>query len=264
MKIYILTDMEGVSGIVSFDECAPSSPNFTRSKRLATLEVNAAIEGILSTGDHEIVVFDGHGPGGIEFELLHKSACLVMGRPVDMLFYMDKEQYDACMIIGQHAMRNTPFANLHHTFNSKTVISLTINNHLIGEAGVAALRAGIYDIPTIFLSGDRAACDEIETIIPNIHTCEVKKGLNTTSAVCLAPEMAREKIKSSAAFAMNHMSDIKPYKLEPPYIAEWVFFDSKELIPYMNKNYCKIIQPNKVQIYAEDMEDLIKNKLWGF
>lgn len=258
-----MTDMEGVSGVVDFENCKPSGEFYEKYKRLTTLEVNAAVEGILSTGSHEIVVCDGHGCGAIDIEQLHKEAQLIMGRPLDIMFEMGDGQYDAFLMVGQHAMKGAPNANLDHTFNSKTILSLSINGSPIGEAGVNALRAGIYGIPTIYLSGDQAACHEIRKIIPEIHTCQVKRAIKTTSAVCLQPEKARDKIIESVAFAVRHMEGLKPYKLEPPYEAIFEYVHPDSVAPYRKKDYCKIMSDTKVAIYADNMIDLLKYRLWA-
>ncbi|MGB0090004.1 MAG: M55 family metallopeptidase [Planifilum fulgidum] len=264
MRFYIMTDMEGVSGVVDYEkDCSPGGVHYEKSKRLTTLEVNAAIEGILSTGNHEIIVCDGHGPGGIDIELLHREAQLIMGRPLDPMFGIDDGPFDAFLMIGQHAMKGTPGAALAHTFSSKNILSLTLNGTPIGEAGINALRAGIYDIPTIFLSGDRAACEEIRRIIPGIHTCAVKKAIKETSALCLQPEKAREKIKEAAAYAVTHMEGIRPFKLDPPYEAIFEFVRPNQIEPYRNKKYCHILSETKVAIYADDMETLLKERLWA-
>lgn len=263
MKFYIMTDMEGVSGIVNSSYCLEEGSFYEKGKRLTTLEVNAAIEGILSTGNHDIIVCDGHGPGGLEIELLHKEARMIMGRPLDPLFQMNAEPYDAFLMIGQHAMKNAPKANLDHTFNSRTIKSLKINDIPMGEAGVNALRAGFYQIPTIYLSGDQAACAEIEALIPNIHTCSVKQAITSTSAICLQPEKARDKIRTTVAYAIQNMKNILPYEILGPFEAILQFTDSSSLTPYIDKGYCTIISGTQVKIYADTIEQLLKSRLWA-
>ncbi len=264
MRYYIITDMEGVSGVVDFDDYGSrSSPYYEKAVRLTTLEVNAAIEGILSTGNHEIIVCDGHGAGAIDIELLHKDAELIFGKNLRLSFEMDDGRYDGLLMVGQHAMQDAAGANLGHTFEHVNIKSLTINGILMGEAGVNALRAGAYDVPTIFLSGDIAACSEIEKIIPGITTCAVKRGISTTSAVCLQPDKAREKIKASVRKAVSSMDRIKPYQLKPPYEAVFDFFNADRLKRYKGKNYCRILPDNKVCIYSDEIKPLLLERLWG-
>ena len=264
MRFYIMTDMEGVSGVVDFDAyCNPSGSFYEKARRLATLEVNAAIQGIRDTGDHEIVVCDGHGSGAMDIEILHKAASLIMGRPLDLLFEMGDGHYDGFFMVGQHAMKGASNANLDHTFDHINIKSLSLNGTPIGEAGINALRAGIFGIPTIYLSGDVAACEEIKRAIPGILTCPVKRGITTTSAVCLQPEKAREKIRETAALAIRNIHFIRPYKLEPPYEAVFEFNSPDRLKQYANKTYCKTAHENKVHIYADSMRELLEKNLWG-
>jgi len=264
MRFYIMTDMEGVSGIVDFDTyISPDSVYYEKAKRLTTYEVNAAIEGILSTGKHEIVVCDGHGYGAIEIELLHKEASLIMGRPLDLMFEMGDGHYDAFLMVGQHAMQSAPGGNLSHTCDHINIASLTINGVLMGEAGVNALRAGLFGIPTIYLSGDAAACNEIKQLIPKVHTCAVKHGITRTSAVCLQPEKAREKIKESAAYASKNLEGIKPFMIQPPYEAVFEYYNSTSLNNYMNKPYAKVLPNNRVSICTDSLKLLLEKNLWG-
>lgn len=269
MRFYIMTDLEGVSGVVDFDlYCSADSLLYEKAKRLLTLEVNAAIEGILSTGNHEIVVIDGHGAGAIDIELLHKEASLIIGRPLKYMFEMDNGKYDAFLMIGQHAMKGAHGANLDHTFNHLTIKSLAINGIKTGEAAINALRAGIFNIPTIYLSGDDAACEEIQSLIPEICTCSVKRGITTTSAECLQPEKAREKIRHSVIQAIRNIDKIKPLSFSPPYEAVIDFFNIDSTAPYDGKDYCRISKGDasvySVYIEAKSMKELLEKNLWGF
>src|SRR5829696_5209580 len=82
MKIYIMTDMEGVAGVVSStDYCAPDSRYYEVGRELTTMETNAAIEGALEAGATDFLVVDGHGAGAINPSLLHPAARLLIGRP---------------------------------------------------------------------------------------------------------------------------------------------------------------------------------------
>ena len=51
MKIYVMTDMEGVAGVVSsVDYCYPDARYYEVGRTLTTQEANAAIEGALEAG----------------------------------------------------------------------------------------------------------------------------------------------------------------------------------------------------------------------
>src|SRR5690349_18544134 len=67
-KVFLLTDIEGVAGVVSFEhQTYPTGRYYDRAQRLLTAEVNAAVEGLRESGVEEILVADGHGPGAIWF-----------------------------------------------------------------------------------------------------------------------------------------------------------------------------------------------------
>ena len=83
MKILIMTDLEGVAGVVSFeDQTGANSRYYEAAKKLLTAEVNAAVDGLIQVGVEEVLVVDGHGPGAIQFEDLHPAARLMHGRPL--------------------------------------------------------------------------------------------------------------------------------------------------------------------------------------
>lgn len=264
MRFYIMSDMEGASGVVDFDTyCSPEGTNYEKGRRLATLEVNAAIEGILDTGNHEVVVCDGHGCGALDIELLHKEALLIAGRPLNLLFEMDRGRYDGFFMVGQHAMKGAPGAHLDHTFDHNNILSLTLNGQLLGEAAVNSLRAGLFDIPTLFLSGDGAACAEIQSIIPDIETCTVKWGITTTAALFVQPKKARELIRKKAAFAVSKAQKVKPFRMAPPFEAVFEFANSVAPDPYRDKDYCQMISERKVLIRSDNLEELLVRRLWG-
>ena len=68
-SIFMVTDLEGVAGVVSFaDQSAPDGRYYDAAKKLATAEINAAVEGMLAAGVEDVLIWDGHGAGGIVFE----------------------------------------------------------------------------------------------------------------------------------------------------------------------------------------------------
>ena len=161
MKIFMVTDMEGVAGVVSFaDQSFPDGRYYDAGKRLVTGEVNAAVDGLLDAGVEEVLVWDGHGAGGIDFDTLHPAALLLHGRPSPPWSRLQEVigRYDAFVIVGQHAMAGVVTSNQNHTQNSRTVDAYRLNGTLIGEIGQLALFMGGLGLPLLFLSGERDAC----------------------------------------------------------------------------------------------------------
>jgi D-aminopeptidase len=64
MKVHIISDIEGVAGIVKWELTSGYSPLYQEGRRLYTEEINAAVRGAKQAGATEIVVMDCHGAGG--------------------------------------------------------------------------------------------------------------------------------------------------------------------------------------------------------
>jgi D-amino peptidase len=65
MKIYILSDMEGISGIRKIEDVKKEYPTeYSYGRQLMMKDINAAVEGCIRGGATEIVVADTHGGGG--------------------------------------------------------------------------------------------------------------------------------------------------------------------------------------------------------
>ena len=55
-KVIACTDLEGVAGVVSFEQQAfPDGKYYEQAKLLLTAELNAAVEGLLEEGVEEIL-----------------------------------------------------------------------------------------------------------------------------------------------------------------------------------------------------------------
>jgi D-amino peptidase len=216
MKIYILCDLEGTAGVVDFETQTYGGAKYIEdSRRLATLELNALVDGCIDGGADEIIVLDGHGSGGLTYELLHPEAKLIMGRP--MSDYGLDDSFDAMMLYGHHAMNNVPNGVLCHSWSSKQIDNCWLNGELVGEIGFNMAFAGEYGVPTIFVSGDRATLEESRRYVPNIEGVETKVGMSRTSAICLAPEKSRQLHRRGGKRALDRLAEIKPYRVDPPY-----------------------------------------------
>ncbi|MDP6361470.1 MAG: M55 family metallopeptidase, partial [Planctomycetota bacterium] len=150
MRIYLMTDLEAVAGVLDFENwCTPQSQYNDLAKELLTAEVNAAIDGFFSAGATEILVADGHGSGGINPALLDPRVELQRGwgpgpYPLGM-----EGNFDACAWVGQHAKSRTELSHLTHT-QSFGVLEISVNRVAIGEFGQVALCASQLGIPAIF------------------------------------------------------------------------------------------------------------------
>jgi len=231
VKIYVVCDLEGVAGVIAHrQQCqwdvakAWYAPYLAQARRLATLELNALVEGALQGGATEIVAWDGHGsfPGGLDVELLHPECKLVMGAGDGGPAGLD-ESFAGMFQLGLHAMAGTPRAVMAHSFQGN-IVAYQVNDQCVGEIWMNCYTAGLFRVPCVFVSGDRAAADEARALVPDVETAVVKEGLAETAgglsvlpAISLSPQRAQAVIRDAAARAMTRIGAVRPYRLEPPF-----------------------------------------------
>ena len=213
MKVYIVTDLEGVSGVSGFDLRDSVHPQDVEQRRqwagLWMAEVNAAVEGAVAAGAREILVIDNHGPGDtLPAESLAAPARLLHGgRRTSWLESLD-ESYAAVLIIGQHAMAGAPGGHLRHTYSRRRLECVTRGGREIGEIFLIVAIAAEFGVPVAFLSGDLVATREIETLVPGICTAAVKEGRSKHCCVSQSPTVSRAMIRSGVESALHRRDEI--------------------------------------------------------
>jgi len=177
MRIYVMTDLEGVSGVRNFEEWTSlGKPYYPLARTLLTQEVNAAIEGFYAGGATEILVADGHGPGAVNLEELDPRADLQRGWGRGWPLGLEDGGYDAIAWVGQHAKSRSEFSNMAHT-QGCAYLELSINGVAIGEFGQLAMCASQVGVRAIFAAGEEAFAREAEQLVPGIETVSGKRGL---------------------------------------------------------------------------------------
>ena len=235
MRIYLMTDLEGVCGVVNHkDWCSPSSRYYDRAKALLTEEVNAAVEGFLVGGADDVVVADGHGPGGLDSGLLHPKASYMRGWPSRWPFLLDADKFDAVAWVGQHPKAGTTHGHLCHT-QSFVYRDESVNGVSIGEFGQFGLCASELRVPAIFACGCVAFTEEAQALVPGIQTVAVKRGTqahpghhlpseayaeHNTAAIHSPIARARDRIREGAQRAAERFEDADMsgiIDIKPPY-----------------------------------------------
>jgi len=217
-RVFISVDMEGITGIVNWEETDRTGKDYDYFRRIMSLEANAAVLGAFDAGASEVVVRDSHGSArNILPDLLDPRAQLIRdwsGGPKSMMEGID-ETFDAAVFIGYHAKAGTPDALLEHT-TSGNVQDFTINGRSYPEAGYNALIAGVYGVPVVFVAGDRALCDQARGFLGNVGTFATKEGIGA-AARNRHPESSREGIRAGVAEAVRNRAQARPFRLEAPY-----------------------------------------------
>ncbi len=255
MKVYIITDLEGPALISRFDQTRDVTPeDKPRWMRLLTGEVNACIDGILDfDADAEIIVWDGHGSGGIIEEEFHRDAKLLARGPISAPYYLD-ESFDALMFVGQHARAGTDGV-LCHTYSSKSIEYYKINGVELGEFGCRALMAGTMGVPTIFVAGDDVAVAEARELVPNIVGAAVKQALGRELAIHLSHGAACDLIRERAKEACAALDEIQPYFFAGPYTQEIRYLEGVSIGPSLEQGW-EFVDSRTVRKTADDICEL--------
>ncbi|MGC5532039.1 M55 family metallopeptidase [Streptomyces sp. SR-10] len=218
MKLLIPVDMEGVSGIVHPSETNPERYDYQRGRELMTADANAVVAGVLDADPTaEVLVADAHGTfRNLLPEQLDRRARLVRGKPrsLNMLAGLDEET-DAALFVGYHVRAGEGPGVLAHTMNGE-ILDVRMAGRSLGEIGLNAAMAGHLGVPVVLLSGDDAACAEMNDLVPETVTVAVKEALGMAAAVTLHPEKARDRLRRAAADAVSRRADIPPLALTGP------------------------------------------------
>lgn len=261
MKVYVICDLEGVAGVVDHrQQCWFDGEYYKQARHLAALELNALVEGALAGGAAEIVAWDGHGnfPGGLDIELLHPECKMVMGAGDGGPAGLDAS-FNAVFLLGLHSMAGTSRAVLSHSF-MPDIVGCWINGLKVGEIGMNCATAGQFGVPTVFISGDRAAVDEARALVPDIEGVAVKegialevKGLAQAPMISVSPQKARALIRETAERAMTKVGTIKPFCIQSPYQVRTQFTEAKFADEQASRPNVKRIDPTTIEWQGSDL-----------
>lgn len=227
MKIFIMTDLEGATGVAgNWRDFNPEGKEHDSARRLLTGDVNAAIQGAFEERVDDVVVLDGHGAAfSVLLEDLDPRAQLIRGRRVLELEGLD-ESFDLIFAVGAHSMAGTPDGILTHTLSHIGIDNIWLNEQLIGEIGLWAALAGHYDVPLALVTGDSAAVNEAEDLLESVETVAVKEATSRFAARCLHPQVSRKLIREAAGRAVATAAEFRPYKPRLPIELRVGFHDS--------------------------------------
>lgn len=258
MKLLIAVDMEGISGVVNWEQVKPGHQEYQRMRRIMTADVNAAIEGAALAGVEQMVVSDGHADGyNILIEELDSRASLNSGNsaPFAMIQGID-ENVDAVFFIGYHARAGSKFANLDHTWSSARVSNVWLNDRPVGETGFNAAVCGHYSVPVLMVSGDQTLAAEAGEWIPGVETAVVKQATSRYSAECQPLIVTQKIINESAERAIKHFKDgkgPKPLRIETPVVVKVEFINSAIADGASLMPDAKRLDGRQVEVQVKDM-----------
>lgn len=216
LRIYIHTDLEGVTGIDTFEMIQRDGKRYRECCELLMADINAAVDGAFAGGATHVTVLDSHG-GGKNFiaELLDPRA-EADPKANGMWWGKLDGTYAGTFFIGAHAMAGTINGFLDHTQNSLQWYNYIVNGRKTGELGQWGIVAGSFGVPMLMVSGDEAACVEARQFFGPIKTAIVKRGIGRNRAELVETAEARKRIREAARDAIALIGTAKPYVVNMP------------------------------------------------
>lgn len=263
MKVFISVDIEGITGVTSWNETELGHHEYNWAVNQMIKETIAACQGALEAGAKEIIIKDAHDYArNLDISKLPKEASVIRGwtsSPESMMAGID-ESFDAVIFIGYHSASGENGNPLAHTMDSKKCTWLKINGEIASEFTINTLIAAYYGVPVVFLSGDKMLCENSKRLVANIETVAVKSGVGGAT-FNIHPDRACELIKEGVKKALKN---IDLCRIEPPKnpVLEIRFRDHQDA--YRAKYYpgAKLIDGYTVEYQAKDVLDLITARMF--
>jgi D-amino peptidase len=259
VRVHVISDMEGVAGIVKWQQVSGGEKLYDEGRVLYTEEINAAVRGAKAAGATEIVVMDCHGAGdAYDFnsllpELLDPDCEYVVQEEWTEYTGFLESGCDAALFIGMHALAGTPDGVLSHTVSGQAWQNLRFNGTLVGETGINAALCGHWGVPVVLVTGDRAVCREARELLgEGLTTVEVKEGLGRFSARTKTPAAARKLIEEGARTALGDLTAVQPWNPGRPAEIVIDFTSPDRLQEYTNRKGVEVTGPRSIVVRGDD------------
>jgi D-amino peptidase len=270
MRVLIMSDMEGVSGIVVWEQVNGGAPLYEECRKLYTEEINAAVRGCKAAGATEVVVVDCHGAGGgwnfnsLVPELLDPFCDWVSHHPWSRYTELLEKGADCCVLVGMHAKAGTPDGVLCHTISTTSWRNLWFNETSVGETGINAALCGHFGCPIAIVTGDEATCREARELLGDeLPTVAVKRGLSRYSARNIPPVRAREMIEAGVRDSLKQRRWVKPYVPAAPTTITIEIGAVDHAAQFKGRAGVEIVEPLKVLSRGKDWKQSW-DQIWGW
>lgn len=225
-KIYVLADMEGISGIRKPEQVKKEfPPDYAAGCRLMTQEINLVVAALYEHGASDVVVRDTHAAGGqIDVSDMDPRAIYEMSHHVVMPSL--DETFAGVILLGHHAKAGTRNGFLDHTMSSDSWFSCSLNGAEVGEIALEAAYAGHFGVPVIAVTGDEETAREARATLGSVECAVVKWGLGRNHAKCLSVAHAHEQIRQAIDRSLASLGTFKAYRPTLPATIEVTFYRS--------------------------------------
>ncbi|KOA21314.1 D-aminopeptidase [Clostridium homopropionicum DSM 5847] len=260
MKIFISADIEGTTGINSWDETEKSKIDYSMFAEQMNREVLAACNGAIKAGAKEIYIKDAHDSGrNLNPGIFPKNIKFIRGwsgHPFSMVEGLDGT-FDGVVFIGYHSAAGTGYNPLSHTMNPFNIDFIKINGQLASEFTLHAYTAAYLGVPALFLSGDKGICEEVKTMNSSIRTVAVNEGVGA-STLSIHPDLAVEVIEKSVEEALRFDLSLCKLKLPEEFNLEIGYIVHSRA--YKSSFYpgAKLISPKIISFKTKDYFEVLR------
>jgi D-amino peptidase len=227
MRVFIVADLEGCSGVVA-------GPDESRDGAAMTEDINAVVCGAFDGGATTVVVRDFHCSGrNISPDSNDPRATLIRGSAIPQGGAEFDSSYDYLFLIGFHPPTGDPEGVSCHTFDEGYALSL--NGVEMGEAELLAALAGAEGLSVGLVSGDSHFVERFKTLMPEVRAVVTKRPLSLSSAECRSPSFVHEELRECARCVVSSQEKLPLLVMERPYrlevglpstqhalVAEWI------------------------------------------
>ncbi|NSW90292.1 MAG: M55 family metallopeptidase [Firmicutes bacterium] len=261
MKFMIGVDLEGVACTVG----APEQPltdgvNYQFACQQAVREANAAAAALFDSGATEVYIWDNHGSSlNLQYDKLDDRCEIVMGTGARHRWPGIDNTFAGVLLIGYHPMDNTIDGVLCHTFSSKTLQWVKINEVEVGEIAIdAAMANEVAGVPVIFVASDYQGTVEAKRFLPWVETVYTKRGLGRNLAVSKHPMRAAREIYEGVKRAVERIGEMRVFSFGTPIVQQCRYkrIESAQRLILNSPEKYVMIDPYTVECRVEKLSDI--------
>ena len=207
MEYLVAVDLEGIHGVVGEPyETLTDSKDYGVAIEGAICEINTVVAALFECGATKVVVWDNHGAGkNIDFfKLDPRIQCADWRKDPFRFDFVKQHNFAAAILLGYHAREGTLGGVLAHTYSSKKIQYLKLDNRPIGELEADTYILGEHGIPVIMVASDNFAVEQMRDLSPKVTTVTTKFGKNRNEALLKSREEVLAELDHGVRVALKN------------------------------------------------------------
>lgn len=240
MNIFLLTDVEGIPNIDTYESIQRVDPTYTETIHNLTIWINKVYDYCKEAGADKVYYLDGHGGGGnVVEEEINKELIKCSIHDWDELLASGK--IDCQIELGDHARAGTINGFLDHTMNSKKWFTYKINGVEQSELSLHAILCAQYNVPIVCTIGDKASCEQAKEYIPDIYTASVKVAECRNKAKTI--DNPEKVVKEAVINSLKNYKKVSLYNIKFPATFDFTLYRTdfcEEVMGYTKRKFERI------------------------